>query len=136
MPYANNQDTDQLVHPHNLISACIICCLDRMRPIVALSEILIFLLMKLTRLFSGRKPRMTDFLTTMTHLLTQVWKILSQSRAWQNLQNQSDKSSLGTLCVAKYPSLHTYRDDYVQMRRLIWDFAGGTCVSVMLWFKF
>ena len=44
MPYANNKDTDQPVHPHSLVSACIISCLDRIRPIVALSEILIFLL--------------------------------------------------------------------------------------------
>ena len=39
MPYANNKDADQLVHPHSLISVFIIRCLDSITPIDVISEI-------------------------------------------------------------------------------------------------
>ena len=39
MPYANNKDADQPAHPRSLISAFIVCCQDRMVPLVCISEI-------------------------------------------------------------------------------------------------
>ena len=40
MPYANNKGTDQPVHPHSLISAFTVRCIDSMIPILAKSKIL------------------------------------------------------------------------------------------------
>ena len=39
MPYANNKGTDQPVHPHSLISAFVVCCLDSIIPLLAIAEI-------------------------------------------------------------------------------------------------
>ena len=37
--YANNKDADQPAHPHSLISAFVICCLDSKMPLVSVYEI-------------------------------------------------------------------------------------------------
>ena len=37
--YANNKGTDQPVHPHSLISAFVVRCLDSIIPLVSISEI-------------------------------------------------------------------------------------------------
>ena len=39
MPYANNKGTDQPAHPHSLISAFVVCCLDRIIPLLAIAKI-------------------------------------------------------------------------------------------------
>ena len=39
MPYANNKDADQPVHPRSLISTFVVRCLDSIIPVVAISEI-------------------------------------------------------------------------------------------------
>ena len=39
LPYANNKDTDQPVHPRSLISVFVIRCLDSTMPLVFISEI-------------------------------------------------------------------------------------------------
>ena len=39
MPYANNKDADQPVHPRSLISAIIVHCVDSITPLVFISEI-------------------------------------------------------------------------------------------------
>ena len=39
MPYANNEGADQPAHPHSLISAFIVHCLDSIIPLVSKSEI-------------------------------------------------------------------------------------------------
>ena len=39
MPYANNKGTDQPVHPHSLISAFVVHCLDSIIPLISISEI-------------------------------------------------------------------------------------------------
>ena len=39
LPYANNKDADQPAHPRSLISVSIIRCLDRIIPLVSISEI-------------------------------------------------------------------------------------------------
>ena len=36
MPYANNKDADQPAHPHSLISAFVVRCLDSNLPTVGL----------------------------------------------------------------------------------------------------
>ena len=38
MPYANNKDADQLVHPRNLISDFVVHCLDSIIPLLAMAE--------------------------------------------------------------------------------------------------
>ena len=40
MPYVNNKGADQPVHPHNLISAFVVHCLDSTMPIGTESKIL------------------------------------------------------------------------------------------------
>ena len=37
MPYVNNNGADQPAHPGSLISAFVVCCLDSMIPILAIS---------------------------------------------------------------------------------------------------
>ena len=37
MPYANNKDADQPVHPRSLISAFVVCCLDNIITLVSIS---------------------------------------------------------------------------------------------------
>ena len=39
MPYANNKGADQPVHPHSLISAFVVRCLDSIIPLVAGSAV-------------------------------------------------------------------------------------------------
>ena len=39
MPYANNKGADQPAHPHSLISAFVIRCLDSIIPLVSISKI-------------------------------------------------------------------------------------------------
>ena len=39
LPYANNKGADQPAHPHSLISAFVIRCLDSIIPLVSISEI-------------------------------------------------------------------------------------------------
>ena len=39
MPYANNKGTDQPVHPHSLISAFVVRCLDSITSLVSLCSI-------------------------------------------------------------------------------------------------
>ena len=39
MSYANNKGADQPAHPHGLISAFVVCCLDSIIPLVSISEI-------------------------------------------------------------------------------------------------
>ena len=39
IPYANNKGADQPAHPHSLISAFIVRCLDSILPLVSISEI-------------------------------------------------------------------------------------------------
>ena len=39
MPYANNKGADQPSHPHSLISAFVVRCLDSMIPVLAIAEI-------------------------------------------------------------------------------------------------
>ena len=39
MPYANNKGTDQPAHPHSLISAFVVCGLDSIIPILAISKV-------------------------------------------------------------------------------------------------
>ena len=39
MPYANNKGADQPLHPHSLISTFVVRCLDRIIPLVSISEI-------------------------------------------------------------------------------------------------
>ena len=39
LPYANNKGADQPAHPHSLIIAFVICCLDSIIPPVSMSEI-------------------------------------------------------------------------------------------------
>ena len=36
--YANNKGADQLVHPHSLISAFVVRCLDSIVPLLAIAE--------------------------------------------------------------------------------------------------
>ena len=38
MPYANNKDADQPAHPHSLISAFVVRCLDRIISILAIAK--------------------------------------------------------------------------------------------------
>ena len=38
LPYANNKDADQPVHPRSLISVFVIRCLDSMMPLVSIFE--------------------------------------------------------------------------------------------------
>ena len=40
LPYANNKGADQSAHPHSLISAFVVCCLDGIIPPVSISKIL------------------------------------------------------------------------------------------------
>ena len=40
MPYGNNKGADQPVHPCSLISAFVVCCLDSIISILAISKIL------------------------------------------------------------------------------------------------
>ena len=42
MPYANNKGADQPMHPHSLISAFVVCCLDSIIPIFAKSKIIVY----------------------------------------------------------------------------------------------
>ena len=44
MPYANNKGGDQPAHPHSLISAFVVRCLDSIMPLVSISEISSFFL--------------------------------------------------------------------------------------------
>ena len=39
MPYVNNKGADQLAHPHSLISAFVVRCLDSIIPLLAISKI-------------------------------------------------------------------------------------------------
>ena len=39
MPYANNEGADQPAHPHSLISAFVVRCLDSIIPLLAIAEI-------------------------------------------------------------------------------------------------
>ena len=39
MPYANDKDADQPVHPHSLISVFVIRCLDSLMSLVSVSKI-------------------------------------------------------------------------------------------------
>ena len=39
MPYANNKGADQPRHPHSLISAFVVRCLDSIIPLVSISEV-------------------------------------------------------------------------------------------------
>ena len=39
MPYANNKGAVQPTHPRSLISAFVVCCLDRIILLVSISEI-------------------------------------------------------------------------------------------------
>ena len=39
LPHANNKGTDQHAHPHSLISAFVISCLDSIIPILAVAEL-------------------------------------------------------------------------------------------------
>ena len=39
MPYANNKGADQPAHPHSLISTFVVCCLDSMICILAISKV-------------------------------------------------------------------------------------------------
>ena len=39
MPYTNNKGADQPVHPHSLISAFVVCCLDSITPLVVIFDI-------------------------------------------------------------------------------------------------
>ena len=39
MPYVNNKGADQPAHPHSLISAFVVRCLDSIIPLVSISEI-------------------------------------------------------------------------------------------------
>ena len=38
MPYANNKGAAQMAHPHSLISAFVVRCLDSRIPVVSISE--------------------------------------------------------------------------------------------------
>ena len=42
MSYANNKGADQPVHPHSLISTFVVCCLDIMICILAISKVSTF----------------------------------------------------------------------------------------------
>ena len=44
MPYANNKDVDQPEHPHSLIRAFVVRCLDSTVPLVSISKISSFYL--------------------------------------------------------------------------------------------
>ena len=39
LPYMNNKGADQPAHPHSLISAFVVCCLNSIIPRVSISEI-------------------------------------------------------------------------------------------------
>ena len=39
MPYVNNKGAVQPAHPRSLISAFVVCCLDRLIPLVSISKI-------------------------------------------------------------------------------------------------
>ena len=39
MPYMNNKGADQPAHPHNLIGAFVVCCLDSIIHLLAIAEI-------------------------------------------------------------------------------------------------
>ena len=39
MPYANNKDTDKPAHPRSLISPFVVCCLDSIICVLAISKV-------------------------------------------------------------------------------------------------
>ena len=82
MPYVNNKSADQPAHPCSLISAFVVRCLDRIYPLVSISEISSHYLAPVSEQaglsLPWSKTLMTDFLVTKPFNYTYTTERLTQ----------------------------------------------------------
>ena len=88
LPYANIKGTDQLAHPHSLISAFVVRCLDSIIPLVSISKLSSFWLVSVAEQAGLR--------LTLSHI---------QVTSWRGLYNSDVRNSVMLVSLTSSSSL-------------------------------
>ena len=155
LPYANNKDTDQPVHPHSLISTFVVRRLDSIIPRPALAEISrLYLVSEAEQTglsLTWSKTPKTGFLVTrlkyQRYLFFWLGSFRDKSNGGGDTNEPRHDKLTKWLCAQQESSLSTWRnlgvlathwahsedsDQTGRMPRLIWVLAGRTLILLVL----